>query len=101
MSQLGDDVDDLRFSGSIPQRARGALSVAALATFHGYLKMDIAYVCAGLDEPVILEMVVRKPKRIFAVCESLAGWTTDGAIGWRAVATADMDRARRLSVEPA
>lgn len=75
---------------------RGALSVATLATFHGNLRMEIAYSCQDLDEPVMLEIIVRKPKRIFAVCESLKGWTTDGAGGWRAVAKSDMDRARRV-----
>lgn len=74
----------------------GALSVTTLATFHGYLRMDIAYACAELDEPVILEIVVRKPKRIFAVCESLKGWTADGILGWRALAKADMERDRRV-----
>lgn len=80
----------------IGRAPRGALSVATLATFHGYLRMEIAYACGDLDEPVMLEIVVRKPKRIFVVCESLKGWTTDGARGWRAVAKADMDRARQV-----
>lgn len=75
---------------------RGALSVATLATFHGYLRMEIAYASLDLNEPVMLEIVVRKPTRIFAVCESLNGWTTDGDLGWRAVAKADMDRARQV-----
>lgn len=73
---------------------RAVLSVATLATSHGYLRMEIAYTCADQDEPVILEIVVRKPKRIFAVCESLKGWTSDGHLGWRSVAQADMERAR-------
>lgn len=76
--------------------ARGTLSVVPLATFHGHLRMEIAYACADLAEPVVLEIVVRKSKRIFAVCESMEGWATDGAAGWRAVARADMDRGRRV-----
>ncbi len=79
----------------IGRAPRGALSVVTRATVHGSLRMEIAYACADLDEPVMLEIVVREPKRLFVVCESLNGWTTDGARGWRAVAKADMDRARR------
>lgn len=75
---------------------RGMLSVATSATSHGNLRMEIGYACADQDEPVMLEIVVRKPKRIFAVCESLKGWTSDGHLGWRSVAQADMDRARRV-----
>ena len=80
----------------IGRAPRGTLSVVTRATVHGNLRMEIAYACADLDEPVMLEIVVRKPKRIFVVCRSLKGWTTDGARGWRAVAKADMDRARRV-----
>ena len=75
----------------------GVLSVVPLATFHGHLRMEIAYAGPGLDEPVVLEIVVRKPERIFAVCESLEGWATDGAAGWRKIASVDMDRARRVT----
>ena len=43
----------------IGRAPRGALSVATLATFHGCLRMEIAYACGDLDEPVVLEIVVR------------------------------------------
>ncbi len=64
----------------IGRAPRGTLSVVTRATVHGNLRMEIAYACADLDEPVMLEIVVRKPKRIFVVCDSLEGWTTDGAV---------------------
>jgi hypothetical protein len=76
--------------------SRGVLSVATSETSHGNLRMEIAYACADQDEAVMLEIIVRKPKRIFAVCESLRGWTTDGHLGWRSLAQADRDRARRV-----
>ncbi len=82
-----------RFSGG--RATRGALSVATSATSHGHLRMEVAYACADQDEPVILEIIVRKPRRVVAVCESLRSWTINEELGWKVVAKADMDRARR------